>query len=355
MAPSIITNFVMYKGNAYHEALYSAISERYTAVRGDVEAALERLRSGAGRLLHVHWEEHSLRNARTRREALAIIDLLCDQMMDFKQAGGKILWTIHNVVPHEIEHLDVFLSFRRRLSQLTDGILVHTPEAVAVLADQGIREPLKIVLLPHPSYVGMYPADANAQGVERGSEKVVLVFGLIRRYKAIHRVIEGFSDKFARKNRCRLEIVGKGVPGDSYSSEIAELAARRKRITFREEHIPDAQIGPIMESAECVILPYERLLTSGVAMLALTYGAIAVGPRLRQLEEVYPPEAHRFFFQPGDDGDMMRAVSDACNISPQERAVLKERILDRARYLHPHRISLQLGDLYDATLGQGSR
>ncbi|MFM9857217.1 glycosyltransferase [Pseudoxanthobacter sp. M-2] len=345
----------MYKQNAYHEALYSAISERYTAVRGDVEAALERLRSGTGRLLHIHWEEHSLRNARTRREATAIIDLLCEQIEEFKQDGGKIFWTVHNVMPHEMEHPDAFLSFRRRLGKLSDGILVHTPEAVSVLAEQGIQEPLKIILLPHPSYVDMYPADASAQGAERGDHKIVLVFGLIRRYKAIHRVIESFSDKFARENRCRLEIVGKGVPGDSYPSEISALAARRKHVTFREEHIPDTQIGPIMGSAECVILPYERLLTSGVAMLALSYGTIVVGPRLRQLEEVYPPATHRFFFQPGDDDDMMRAVAETCNISQQERAVLKEQILDRARYLHPHRISLQLGDLYDATLGLGSR
>jgi hypothetical protein len=68
----IVYNHTIYRENPYHEVLYRAIGKRYRPVRGDVELATEGLRSGEGRLLHLHWEEHCLRPCRTGAEARAV-------------------------------------------------------------------------------------------------------------------------------------------------------------------------------------------------------------------------------------------------------------------------------------------
>lgn len=347
--PSIVTNFVMYKGNAYHRALYCALGKRYAAERGDVDSAHEHLVAGDGRLLHIHWEEHTLRSARTQREAKALVDRACGQIEAYGRAGGRVIWTVHNLMPHELEHHSVFLTFRQRLGQLAHRIIVHSPEAVGVLEEQGVRAPLKTRFVPHPSYIGIYPQDKEFPTMipAAGAEKVILVFGLIRRYKAIHRLISSFTDDFARKFHLRLEIVGKGIPGDVYASELAELAANRTHVTIREEHVPDEDIAGLFSRASCVVLPYERLLSSGVAMLALTYSVPVVGPRIRSLEESLPSEAHRFLFTPENDTDMMRAVAEASSLSPEEAASIRRKMWERAQHLHPRRISLQLGEIYD--------
>ncbi|HLY39427.1 MAG TPA: hypothetical protein VKU61_15390, partial [Candidatus Binatia bacterium] len=51
-------------------------------------------------------------------------------------------------------------------------------------------------------------------------------------------------------------------------------------------HVPDAEVQVFMNAADLVVLPYRAVLSSGAAMLALSFGRGIVAPRVGCLAEL---------------------------------------------------------------------
>ncbi|OWK24290.1 hypothetical protein AJ87_24240 [Rhizobium yanglingense] len=91
--------------------------------------------------------------------------------------------------------------------------------------------------------------------------------------------------------------------------------------------------------------PYERFLTSGAALLAMSFGKIIIGPKTPQFLEILPASSQRYLYNEGDNGDMKRAVLDVLNMSREEHSRVASDLLERAEYFSPERISSQLGSI----------
>ncbi|MDH4386237.1 MAG: glycosyltransferase [Caulobacter sp.] len=351
-----VVNYVIYRDNPYHQLLYSALDGRYTAVRGDIDLATEQLTRDGRQIFHVHWEEHALRPCSTTVEARAVKDFLLTQIARFKGLGGRVVWTVHNVMPHELEHADVFLDLRRGLADIADLILVHNVEAVGLLQEQVSLDICKVVHLAHPSYQGIYPS-ARSGPEARGDLPAgrLLAFVKVRRYKGFDGLLDMLPDRFLAENDLTLQITGQPLAGDGFSDELLVRANGRARVDLDFRVVPDEEVITLLRSATCVVLPYERFLTSGVSLLCLTAGALVVAPRVAALEEVFPASCHRLLYRPGDAEDLRRAVLEANSLSPEEREGMTADSLARADWLSPKRISTRLGRLYDELLYQGGK
>ncbi len=341
-------NCTLYPDNPYQSLLYSGLGGRYDLVRGTVDQALTALNAGEKVLLHVNWEEHVLRASPTRAEAQATTDYFLRTLKQFVDKGGRVVWTIHNEFPHELQHPEVFVGLRKRLAALAHRIIVHNTEAINVLARQVDLDRRKIFLLMHPSYLGHYePEETTLAGIDAPASRTILSFGMLRRYKGFDVLPELLPAAFTREHDARLKFSGNAINGDDYVSVLQEKFGDRDDIDWDVRNIPDEEVPELLRDAACVVLPYQRFLTSGVALLCLTVGTLVVAPRTRQLQEVFPVATQELLYAPDSDDDFRRAVARAVEMEAEERSFHRHLMIERAQYLHPNRIGRQLGLLLD--------
>lgn len=343
-----VVNATIYQDNPYHALLYAALGGRYDPIRGGIEDAFSLLPEGPA-LLHIHWEEHALRGAASPAEAMLTARHLAARLAAFRAAGGRILWTLHNAAPHEALPEAAFLEWRRAIAAQSHRILIHSTEALSLLESTVGPVAEKAFLLPHPAYLGIYepepahPAPAEGRGL--------LCFGKLRGYKRLDRVLDALPEAMLAGLGARLTIAGEALPGDAALAALQAATAGRSSLDWQIRRITDAETAQLFRASRAVVLDYERHLSSGVALLALSFGRPLVAPRLPGLLEILPTAAHRLLFTPGSAEDLRRAAAEVLSLEPAAHAALAEACLERARHYHPQRISRMLGAVYDAVRG----
>ena len=349
MAQTVI-NYVIYRNNPYHSLLYRGLEGRYVAERGTIDDAIARQKSAGStpQLFHVHWEEHALRPARTLAEAYAATEYVLASIDAFQELGGKVVWTVHNETPHELSHLDAFLAMRRGLMERADCICVHNLRSVEVLSQQGALSPERLYYLPHASYAGVYePLPPTTDE----PSKTVLIFGMIRRYKGLAGFLSAFRESGLVDKGIRLRLSGEPLGDDDYADELKRDHGDAPGVHLDFRRVPEDEVATLFRDSACLALPYERFLSSGALLAAMTCGTPVVGPNATPLSEVLPPENLPFLYEEGVEGDIINRIEAVVALPEDARRVMREAALRRAAYLHPDRISRQLGALYDDLVG----
>ena len=96
------------------------------------------------------------------------VDDILRAIDSFKDHGGRFVWTIHNVLPHESRFEELELHLRQELANRAD--LVHamcdaTREEIGRLYQLPVDRTLTVA---HSSYLGIYP-DATDRDLARRS------------------------------------------------------------------------------------------------------------------------------------------------------------------------------------------
>ena len=77
-----------------------------------------------GRVLNVHWTTPVLGRVATAEEARARVAGFADAVQSFCAGGGRLVWTVHNVLPHEAVHLESEIEVARVLAAHADRVHV---------------------------------------------------------------------------------------------------------------------------------------------------------------------------------------------------------------------------------------
>ena len=269
-------------GNPYCALLYRHLEEAgIDVIAGDElsPAWIVRHRADVG-VLHLHWPEMHYRGpggAVTARSAAAFVA----SILLARRLGYRIVWTAHNALPHEPHPADVRL---RALLMRVARVVVHGDAARATLPSS--RWPVTVV--PHGHYIGWYPDTVGEDEARRRlglrpTDHVTLFFGQLRAYKGLDDLLQAFSAH--RDPRRRLVIAGRPVTSRD-ATEAHAAAERDERIQVHDRHIPDDEVQVFFRAADFVALPYRRVLTSGAAMLALSFGRPVVAPHTGCLAEL---------------------------------------------------------------------
>jgi len=271
------------RDNPYCDLLYREVAATGTRVADDGELSPAWLVRNRGRVdvLHLHWPELYYRGPSARvttRSAASFVGAL----LVARALGYRIVWTVHNEVPHERGGL-VDRVLRWCLLR-TARPVVHAETARLALRRAGRRA----AVVPHGHYIDAYPHDLDEGEARRrlgiaADATVFLHFGQLRAYKGVPELLHAFAAQADR--RARLVIAGK--PVDASIGTIAEhAAARDSRITTHLGRVDDAAVQVYFEAADWVVLPYRHVLTSGSALLALSFGRPVIVPRLGCLVEL---------------------------------------------------------------------
>lgn len=343
-----VVNCTMYRDNPYHELLYYALKDQYKPVKGSIDHAIsaqKALPKGERQIFHVHWEEAIIQNVSTSIIAKYVSQYFIYRLNYFSKLGGYIVWTVHNITPHELKHFHSFLKIRQHLMKASDRILIHNTETINLLKEQGDFDVSKIFHLPHASYMENYGTPTLSSCANR---KQILLFGKVRRYKGIAEFLNGFCSSDLRINGMSVLVRGGLIKNDSFGSELQASFNKKKNVILNFEHVPNEEVQSLFMNSACIVLPYTQFLTSGVLMAALTHGIPVIAPDVSQVREVLPKTALRFLFDPDEKDSAINAIKALNLLSDKDYKQLRASMMERAEHYHPKNISRSLGDIYDA-------
>ena len=243
-------------------------------------------------MLHVnhlyHYYKHQRRIISLLRSARLFLWLILARVL-----GMRVVWTLHNLSPHESRSRWIDRLCRLFLCRMAGSVIVHCEIARAQLAGEFGRAH-NVHVVPHGNYIDAYPPAIPkkqarlALGLPLESH-VSLYFGNVRAYKGIEDLITAFLAVDLVDGH--LVIAGKIWP-DYDGSDVARAKKDRSESNVTRllkpssETFSGEEIRDIMCAADVVVLPFKQVLSSGSAMLALSYAKPVICPRLGCLPEL---------------------------------------------------------------------
>lgn len=304
--------------NPYQSMLYTDLgaADAYPVAVPDLMVHLRRenARPGTPGCLHIHWTTPILQGVRGPFRAWLEMQRVTDELERFKARGGRLIWTIHNVLPHDVRHRWAEMQLARVLAREADLTHVMSTSTLLEASDYYELDPARVEVIPHASYSGWYPdwvrrESARAKLGIHADEKVLVALGGIRPYKGLDRLVDLFESMAEDDPSLRLLIAGKPAAGEAVRL-LVDRCRNVPRLLGRFEHLADDQIQVWMRAADLAVLPYHKILNSGAFLLAESFGLPVVAPRSGSLREA-EGLAHARLFAPEDPGSLERVLRDA--------------------------------------------
>jgi glycosyltransferase involved in cell wall biosynthesis len=285
-------------------------------------------------LLSLHWSSPILSAADGPFRARLLLDRFATLLDGFLDAGGRLVWTVHNILPHELRHRWAEIELAQLLADRADLIHVLSAQTPELVEPFYHLDPAKVVVVEHASYAGCYPdsmsrADARSR-LGLGPEHAVLVtLGGIRPYKALDTLLDVFDELARDDDALRLLIAGR-VSANPMAERLRERCAGDDRVTALFEHVADDDVQVWMKAADVAVLPYRDILNSGAFLLAQTFGLPVVAPRAGSLR-TWEDQPQVSLFDPQDPASLASAVTGLLAEVRRDPDRLREHALEAAR------------------------
>jgi glycosyltransferase involved in cell wall biosynthesis len=251
----------------------------------------ERVRRGD--ILHLHWPSFLYTVPGSRLRSWWGLLRFTGLMLLLRARGARIVWTAHNLYPHDQGRTPLNRLGRRIVVWLCSYVCVHVPAAAVRVQREFRVRAAALVLLEHGNFIGFYPntitpAAARARLDIPQGEFVYLFVGLCKPYKNLELLIRSYA---ALADDSQLWIVGH-FQSAAYRERVQHAAALAGggRIRIVDRFVPEDELQLYLNACDAVVLPYQEILTSGTALLALSFGRPVVAPRLGVLPEVVSSE-----------------------------------------------------------------
>jgi len=224
----------------------------------------------------LHWFE----NKAGKKTAYRFLDK-CEKK------GIKIIWNVHNKIPHKTENQNSAKSFMKHLAEISNKIVIHstpTTEVIEELCESNESILKKIVYVPHPNYIGVYGFQKTNYNLDNNRLKLCF-FGAVKKYKNVELLISavtelGFDD-------VELSIYGRCRPRE-YAKSLRLLAEKNSNIKMHFRFVRDNDVPEILAACHLLVLPYnlDSSLNSGATILAFSYGRTVLSPLTGTLEDI---------------------------------------------------------------------
>lgn len=271
--------------------------------------------------LHLHWPEYFIRKSRF----LTIITLLYFIVMVsvMRMLRTKIIWTVHNVTPHNNYYPALYARVIRYFVRRLDGVIFMSIASQKEMVKRypGIRK-IPNLINPHPFYT-KYPntctKDYAKSRLNLNCEaRVILFFGRIDHYKNVN----GLIKKFLAESQDKMHLVIAGKPTPLMRTQIMNQIEGRNNISIFFGHIPDDEVQFYFNAADLVVLPFSRITNSGSVILSLTFGCVTLVPDIPTLRELKERQNQKnlMFYNDFSDVNLSEIVD---NLSHTDRIICR--------------------------------
>jgi beta-1,4-mannosyltransferase len=272
--------FVNEKVNPYNALLYREINNIEPIVE---EYSHKKSLLGPYDVLHFHWPDGFI-NAPHLIKALQRIILLALVVISTKITGRKIVWTVHNITPHDAYHPRLSARFMEWFANRCDGYIFMSEEnKAAFLAHYTLTKTPHNAIIPHGHYRTSYSTEVQKESAKKllglpADKKVLLCFGMIKPYKNVDRLISVFRQ--AALDDYILVIAGTADSATLSQQLKTSVEDAEDKIKLLLKFIPDEEVATYHSAADIVILPYKAILNSGALLLALSFNRPVIAPHI---------------------------------------------------------------------------
>lgn len=339
--------------NPYLRLLYGHLATRGFETVEDAELSLRwlwRAHSSVG-FLHVHWPEGLYRYQRGPVRLRPILSrvklvLLAVRLRAARLLGFRVVWTVHQVLPHESVDRRLDRSAARLLARAANLLVVHDRWTAEQVASELAPPPKKLAVIPHGSYLGVY-----AQGRPRSEVRselglpadafVFLCFGELRAYKEVEILLAAFSD--VSNPNLRLVVAG-NVKAPDVGATVRAASARDSRVVSRFGFVPESGVAEMFRACDAVVLSRGEPGTSGSLILALSMGRPVVAADVPTARELTGNGQAGWLFRPHDVSSL-RAALETAGADASEASARGRRGLEIAEGLDWTEIAIEFDRL----------
>lgn len=272
-------------------------------------------------IVHINWPETLYKWQASFNKNTDIVGFIDERLDFFKKNGSTIIYTIHNVEPHEIEKKyeqkvynliisksDVFIHHGKRSIELLNQVYPDSVKKINVVAQHG-------------DYLSVY--EKRDKKLLRKKYKiprnsfVILNFGNQRPYKG-----EKFIDEIFKK----LNLGGKYLitAGNFHYDRrsyiklcFSRLKKRFRCITLNNIHrmyrrITEDEVKDLFNLADLLVLGHQKGLSTGLIPLAATFSLPVVFPQLGNFKE-QAEDWSDYFYKPENLQDAIFTIERAYN------------------------------------------
>ncbi len=204
-----------------------------------------------------------------------------------RKSGVKVLAITDNVIPHEKRIGDA--AFSKYFINGCDGFVTMS-KAVMKDLEKFTTTPHKKYLL-HPLYtsfgekIDKYTA-RKALGLDE-HKKIVLFFGLIRKYKGLDMLLDAFHELKSSPD-INLLIAGEFYEDKQPYLDLIEKYQIQDRVILHGKFIANEDVKLYFSAADLVALPYRSATQSGVTQVSFHFEVPTLVTNVGGLSEIIP-------------------------------------------------------------------
>jgi glycosyltransferase involved in cell wall biosynthesis len=281
-------------------------------------------RAAGARVVHIHWVfGFALPGARRfpvlRRAAYGWFLLW---LRTCRILGVHIIWTAHNVLPHEPVFADD-VSARRALVGASELVFAHSASALAELAGLGAVA-RRTAVVRHGPIAAVPATSLRLPGADDGPCRF-LFFGRVQAYKGVEDLLAAFS---ALPGDVAAHLTVAGQCDDPRLRSRLRALARDcgQRVVLRLERVPEEEVAQLFAAADVVVLPFRQVTTSGSAVTALSHHRPLIIPDLAGLADLPEQAVLRY------DGKLPALVAALTRLARADPEVLAAMSAAAASY-----------------------
>jgi beta-1,4-mannosyltransferase len=317
--------------NPYQRLLYGELADFGFGVVDNAQFRLGwlwRARRSVG-FLHFHWPQSYWRHE-TRVAALAPTAnaakraLFRIRLAVARRLGYQVVWTIHQVYPHERAAGD--RAGALALARAADVLICHDAATRRHALEELGQSAERIAIVAHGSYVGIYPhgrgrdETRRAHGIDADAF-VFLLFGDLRGYKGLALLLQAFA---AAELTDATLIVAGSDPRGTAGATLTAAAASDRRIRPLLGFVADDDVDDLFAAADAAVVARSDGGTSGSMILALSLGRPLIAARSAVHAELTAGEDVGWTFEPNDVESLARALEAAASAGIDERTSKSE-------------------------------
>ena len=256
-------------------------------------------------LIHIHWPQalYTYPNGpRLIRPAMSWLKLATFvlRLRAARWLGYRLVWTIHQVYPHDRAPSLRDRLAARSLARAADVLIAHDETTAESSRRELGTSASGIAVIPHGSYVGTYPPGRSRRDVRRelgvpDSAFTFLVFGELRAHKEVTRVLEAF--RTARAHDLALVIAGMPKDADTISA-LERYASEDARVRLKLEFVHPEHVAELFAACDAVVAPRTDGGTSGSLILGPSLGLPTIAANRPVYAEVIADGECGWLFEP---------------------------------------------------------
>ncbi|MCC6182442.1 MAG: glycosyltransferase [Bacteroidia bacterium] len=214
-----------------------------------------------------------------------------------KRKGIKVLAITDNVIPHEKRPGDKL--FAKYFIKSCDAYVTMSK---AVMKDLELftKTPHKKFLL-HPLYTAfgerVNKSEARQKLGLQVQDKLVLFFGLIRKYKGLDMLLDAF--KYLKEDKhIKLIVAGEFYEDKQPYLQIVEEHQLQEQIIWHDKFIANEEVKYYFSATDLVALPYRSATQSGVTQVSFQFEVPTLVTNVGGLGEIIPEKGAGYVVEP---------------------------------------------------------